>query len=73
MVIGKPVIIHLQLYQLIHCLFNILKIIFILLYFYIKLFKLPDTMQTEAGRGEAHRRAALMQEFLDNLRAEILL
>ena len=42
-------------------------------HFYTKLFKLPDTMQTEAGRGEAHRRAALMQEYLDNLRAEILL
>jgi uncharacterized protein len=41
-------------------------------HFYTKLFKLPDTMQTEAGRTEAHRRAALMQEYLDNLRAEIL-
>jgi len=41
-------------------------------HFYTKLFKLPDTMQTEAGRVEARRRAALMQEYLDNLRAEIL-
>jgi uncharacterized protein len=41
-------------------------------HFYAKLFKLPDTMQTEAGRIEAHRRAALMQEYLDNLRSEIL-
>jgi len=40
-------------------------------HFYAKLFKLPDTMQTEAGRTEAHRRAALMREYLDNLRAEI--
>jgi uncharacterized protein len=41
-------------------------------HFYTKLFKLPDTMQTEAGRTEAHRRAALMQDYLDNLRSEIL-
>ena len=40
-------------------------------HFYAKLFKLPDTMQTEAGRTEAHRRAALMREYLDNLRNEI--
>jgi len=41
-------------------------------HFYTKLFKLPDTMQTEAGRTEAHRRAAMMQDYLDNLRSEIL-
>ena len=41
-------------------------------HFYSKLFKLPDTMQTEAGRAEAHRRADLMRDYLDNLRAEIL-
>jgi len=40
-------------------------------HFYTKLFKLPETMQTEAGREEAQRRAALMQAYLDNLRAEI--
>ena len=40
-------------------------------HFYTKLFKLPDTMQTEAGRNEAHRRADLMQQYLDNLRSEI--
>lgn len=40
-------------------------------HFYSKLFKLPDTMQTQAGRDEARRRAALMQEYLDNLRSEI--
>ena len=41
-------------------------------HFYNKLFKLPDTMQTDAGRAEAHRRADLMREYLDNLREEIL-
>ena len=41
-------------------------------HFYDKLFKLPDTMQTEAGRAEAHRRADLMREYLENLRTEIL-
>lgn len=41
-------------------------------HFYSKLFKLPDTMQTEAGRAEAHRRAELMRDYLDRLRAEIL-
>jgi len=41
-------------------------------HFYAKLFKLPDTMQTRAGRDEARRRAALMQDYLDQLRAEIL-
>lgn len=41
-------------------------------HFYNKLFKLPDTMQTEAGREEAHRRANLMRDYLDNLREEIL-
>jgi len=41
-------------------------------HFYSKLFKLPDTMQTEAGRAEAHRRADLMRDYLDKLRAEIL-
>ena len=41
-------------------------------HFYCKLFKLPDTMQTEAGRQEAHRRAELMQDYLDKLRNEVL-
>ena len=40
-------------------------------HFYAKLFKLPDTMQTEAGRSEAHRRATLMRDYLDQLRQEI--
>jgi uncharacterized protein len=40
-------------------------------HFYAKLLKLPATMQTEAGRAEAERRAALMRRYLDDLRAEI--
>ncbi len=41
-------------------------------HFYAKLFKLPATMQTEAGRKEAHRRAGLMRDYLDQLRSEIV-
>ncbi len=40
-------------------------------HFYAKLFKLPQTMQTEAGRKEAQRRAKLMQKYLDDLRQEM--
>ncbi|MFC1797222.1 HD domain-containing protein [Pseudomonadota bacterium] len=40
-------------------------------HFYAKLFKLPDTMKTEAGRKEAKRRAQLMQRYLDDLRQEM--
>ena len=40
-------------------------------HFYAKLFKLPDTMKTEAGRAEALRRAALMQRYLEDLRSEM--
>lgn len=40
-------------------------------HFYAKLLKLPATMQTAAGRAEAERRAAVMQRFLDDLRAEM--
>lgn len=40
-------------------------------HFYTKLFKLPETMKTEAGKAEALRRSRLMQEYLENLRAEI--
>lgn len=42
-------------------------------HFYAKLLKLPATMQTEAGRAEAERRADLMRRYLDDLRAEIAL
>jgi uncharacterized protein len=41
-------------------------------HFYAKLFKLPETMKTEAGRKEAQRRAKLMQKYLDDLRQETL-
>jgi len=41
-------------------------------HFYAKLFKLPDTMKTEAGKVEAQRRAKLMQRYLDDLREEML-
>ena len=40
-------------------------------HFYAKLFKLPQTMKTEAGRKEAQRRAKLMQNYLDDLRQEM--
>ena len=40
-------------------------------HFYAKLFKLPATMKTRAGREEAQRRADLMQRYLDDLRKEI--
>lgn len=42
-------------------------------HFYAKLLKLPATMQTEAGRAEAERRADLMRRYLDDLRAEIVM
>ncbi len=40
-------------------------------HFYAKLFKLPATMKTDAGRAEAQRRADLMQRYLDDLRKEV--
>jgi uncharacterized protein len=40
-------------------------------HFYAKLLKLPDTMQTEAGRAEAHRRADVMRDWLAALEREI--
>ncbi len=39
-------------------------------HFYRKLFKLPDTMQTEAGRAEAQRRANHMRLWLQELGRE---
>ena len=42
-------------------------------HFYAKLLRLPDTMQTEAGRAEAERRAVFLREYLDQLRDEITL
>ena len=41
-------------------------------HFYAKLLKLPNLMQTDAGRAEAHRRAQRMRAFLDDLKAEML-
>ena len=41
-------------------------------HFYAKLFRLPDTMKTEAGKAEAQRRAKLMQRYLDDLRKEMM-
>ncbi len=40
-------------------------------HFFEKLLRLPDTMQTEAGREEAERRAAVMRNYLDQLGIEI--
>jgi len=40
-------------------------------HFYCKLFTLPDTMQTDAGRAEARRRVDYMRAFLDRLDSEI--
>nr|WP_086937473.1 HD domain-containing protein [Thaumasiovibrio occultus] len=40
-------------------------------HFFTKLFKLPDTMNTLAGRKEAHQRATFMQQFLNQLGDEI--
>lgn len=40
-------------------------------HFYAKLLRLPDTMQTEAGRTEAKRRAAYMRSYLNRLGTEL--
>lgn len=40
-------------------------------HFYCKLLRLPDTMQTRAGRAEAQRRARYMRDFLQRLEGEI--
>ena len=40
-------------------------------HFYEKLLRLPETMQTDAGRAEAERRAAFMRSYLDRLADEI--
>jgi uncharacterized protein len=38
---------------------------------YKKLLKLPAQMHTQAGRAEAHRRAAFLQQFLGQLATEL--
>lgn len=40
-------------------------------HFYAKLFRLPQTMQTGAGRWEAERRVAVMREWIGELGREI--
>lgn len=40
-------------------------------HFFTKLFRLPETMQTEAGKQEAKVRMRCMQEFLDSLGEEL--
>jgi uncharacterized protein len=40
-------------------------------HFYAKLLRLPDTMQTEAGRAVAKQRATFLRTYLDQLRDEI--
>ena len=39
-------------------------------HFFLKMLRLPDTMQTEPGRAIAHERAAVVARFLDDLVAE---
>lgn len=40
-------------------------------HFFVKLFKLPETMQTNAGKAEAKKRVAVLQNFLDDLKKEL--
>ena len=40
-------------------------------HFYTKLLKLADTMQTDVGRKEAHRRTDFLRHFLDQLKSEL--
>jgi len=40
-------------------------------HFYAKLLRLPETMQTDAGRREAERRANVLREYLRQFRSEI--
>ena len=41
-------------------------------HFYAKLFRLPATMQTAAGKAEAERRVAMMEAFLEALGREVI-
>ncbi len=40
-------------------------------HFYAKLFTLPDTMKTNAGREEAQRRVQFLERFLKELESEL--
>lgn len=44
---------------------------FIVDHFFVKLFTLPDTMQTAAGKEEANRRVQFLESFLEELVREI--
>lgn len=44
---------------------------YVLDHFFVKLFTLPDTMQTEAGRQEAQRRARFLELYLEKLEEEL--
>ena len=44
---------------------------FTLDHFYVKLFKLADTMKTDAGRAEARKRTDYMRDYLQQLGEEI--
>lgn len=40
-------------------------------HFYVKLLRLADTMTTNSGKEEAHRRTAFMRQFLNQMRLEL--
>ena len=44
---------------------------FVIDHFYVKLFKLPETMQTESGRREALKRVSFLKMFLQQLDVEL--
>ena len=46
---------------------------FIIDHFYVKLLKLPGTMQTATGRADAQRRAERLTDFLDALAEELVI
>lgn len=45
---------------------------YVLDHFYVKLLRLPGTMQTDAGRVEAQQRADFLKQFLEQLRRELV-
>ncbi len=40
-------------------------------HYFVKLFKLPELMQTEAGKKEGYERIEYMKDFLGRLKQEI--